>query len=68
MSNRTSGNGSGPLPNWLTWSIVGALAVLFIINVGLDYHSGDYDGQGESIIIAGLLGGVLGLDQWKRDK
>lgn len=58
----------GNLPNWLTWSIVGALAALFIVNVGLDYNSATYDGQGESIIIAGLLGAALGLDKIRRDR
>jgi len=58
----------GPLPNWLTWSIIGALACLFVVNVGLDYHSTTYDGQGESIVIAGLLGAALGFDKIRRDR
>lgn len=56
------------IPPWLTAAIIAAVATMLLINVFLDYHSAVYDGQGESVILAGFLGAALGLETVRRGK
>jgi MFS superfamily sulfate permease-like transporter len=49
------------LPPWLVGAIAAVVAVLLAYNVYADINVKGYDGYGTTLILAGILGGLLGL-------
>lgn len=51
------------LPLWLRAGIIGLLSLTLIGNVIADIFVTDYEGLSQTLILAGLVGGGLGIER-----
>ncbi len=63
MSSQLPGSN---LPGWLRGTIIAAFAVFLGGNILADIFVTGYEGQAESLILAGLLGSALAVDKISR--
>lgn len=55
-----------PLPTWFRVVAIGALVATFAAHIILDVLVDDYEGRGTSLMLGGIVGTALGLNEYLR--
>lgn len=56
------------LPLWFRLSVIGLLAVTLVVHIFVDIFVKDYDGAGTSLMLGGIVGTALGVNEWLRTR
>ncbi len=59
---------SGGLPGWLRNSIVGLFAGALVVHIFVDIFNTRYEGAATSLMLGGIVGSALGLNEWLRNR
>ena len=56
-------NGSNGLPQWFRLAVLSIFVGVFVVHLAVDIARPDYDGGSLSLLLAGIVGAALGINQ-----
>lgn len=62
------GNGGSELPLWFRISAIGVLVVTLVAHIMVDAFLGSYEGTATSLMLGGIVGTALGLNEFLRGR